>query len=233
MKIALISDIHGNASALCAVLADLAPEAVDRVICLGDLLASGPQPDLVLKMLKDVRAEILMGNTDERLLNPVSMDDLDDHVRKIVDTESWIRQTLPASELAPLAAAPMTLTVELDNGLRLLCCHGSPRSLTDRLVAELDDPQLEQAFSGHRFDLLAAGHTHLSLLRHYGRSLLINPGSVGSSIGQGPIASYALLRTVGSRVSIDFRRVHYDVQPSIAAALSNGMPHGEWWAAKW
>lgn len=233
MRIALLSDIHGNMAALDAVLADLSSEKVDRFICLGDVISGGPQPTQVIRTMGDLGAAIVMGNTDHRLLNPIDPDGLDEHVRKLVEIEAWIRETVPAQELAPLAQAPTTLTVELGNGQRLLCCHGSPRSLSERLVAGLGDSDLDPSLAGQTFNLLAAGHTHLTMLRHYRSSLLINPGTVGSSIGLGPIASYAILDTTRRHVSIDFRKVHYDIEPAVNAALNSGMPHGIWWASNW
>lgn len=233
MRIALLADIHGNMAALDAVLADIGKEPIDRFICLGDVASGGPQPAQVLAKLSELGAGIVMGNTEHRLTNPINPDGLDDHVRKLVEIEVWIRATVPASILAPLAAAPMTLAVDLDNGQRLLCCHGSPRSLIERLLAGTPDGDLEPALAGQTFDLLAAGHTHLSMLRHHGRALLLNPGTVGFPIGLGPVASYAILSTDADRVSIEFRRVHYDITPAVEAALESGMPHGEWWVTNW
>ncbi|MGE5654856.1 MAG: metallophosphoesterase family protein [Bacillota bacterium] len=234
MKIALLSDIHGNMAALSAVLADLGGERVDQFICLGDIASGGPQPREVIAKLRELAVPIVMGNTDYRLMNQGVPDNPSDHVRKLIDIEAWIRATVPAAELAPLAEAPLTLTLELDNGQRLLCCHGSPRSRDERLVAGIQDEELAPAFNGHEFDLLAAGHTHLTMLRYYHQSLVINPGTVGSpTLGLGPVASYALLTTDGANVSVDFRRVGYDITPAVQAALSSGMPHGDWWISSW
>lgn len=233
MKIALISDIHGNLPALEAVLTDLAKDQVDRIICLGDSLPAGPQPEQVLDRLTDLGVELIMGNTDQRLLHPIPLDGLDEHMRTLVEIEAWARQVMSPGKLAWLGNAKQTLDVELSEEQRLLCCHGSPRSLNERLVAELGDRELQDALTGYTFDILAAGHTHIRMLRSLGTGLLINPGTVGAPTGRGPIADYALLESTGSRTNIDFRSIRYDIQTAIAAALGNGMPHAAWWIERW
>lgn len=233
MKLALLSDIHGNAAALEAVLSDLSRESVDQIICLGDVVSAGPQPREVLRRLVELGIPLAMGNTDYRVLHPISSDGLDDHLRMLVEIEAWLRQQVPADELAHLGNALQTLSVQLDDDSRLLCCHGSPRNLSERLVAELTDDELGQVLADQSFDLLAAGHTHLRLLREYQGRLLINPGTVGAPTGRGPIADYALLEVTANGAQVSFRAVAYDIQPAIDQALSSGMPHAAWWAARW
>ena len=63
--IALISDIHGNAVALDAVLADIAAQGADHIVCLGDAVACGPEPEAVIERLREVGCACVVGNTDE------------------------------------------------------------------------------------------------------------------------------------------------------------------------
>lgn len=233
MKIGLISDIHGNYSALDAVLTDLVRDRVDRIICLGDSLSSGPQPREVLARLLADRVELVLGNTDRRLLHPISPDGQSEHVRMLIEIEAWIRQMIPSGELAELGNAQQTISVKLTDRLHLLCCHGSPQSVEDRLLAELDDRQLDQLLAGQEFDLLAAGHTHVPMLRSYGARLLLNPGSVGSAVGKGPVAHYGLVTAIDGKVEYCLRTASYDVGPAILQARRTGMPHAEWWADRW
>ncbi len=233
MKIGLISDIHGNYAALDAVLADLAKDNVDQIICLGDALSSGPQPREVLARLLAEDVALVLGNTDQRLLHPIAPDGLSEHVRMLMEIEAWIRQVVPEEELAQLGNARQTISVKLDERLQLLCCHGSPGSVEDRLLAQLTDEQLDQVLAGRQFGILAAGHTHIPMVRSYGTRLLVNPGSVGSAVGTGPIAHYGLLTAAAGRMEFCLRTVTYDVGPAILQAHRHQMPHAAWWAERW
>ncbi|MGI6358811.1 MAG: metallophosphoesterase family protein [Bacillota bacterium] len=233
MRLALISDVHGNATALRAVLADMAGERVERIISLGDAVSSGPQPEEVLQLLAENRVELVIGNTEQRLLHPISPEGQSEHVVMLMEIEAWIRQTVPGDVLDRLRNAKQTIDVQLGENLHLLCCHGSPRSANERLVAELSDEELERTFIGSRFDLLAAGHTHIQMLRNYRSRRLLNPGTVGSAIGMGPVAQYALLSASSGRVDVSFRSVPYDITPAVEAAKRFGMPHAEWWVNNW
>ncbi len=232
MRVALISDIHGNATALEAVLADIAQEQVDQIICLGDVITGGPQPQRVVALLRDVQVVLVLGNGDHRLHNPISPEGLEDHLRILVDTEAWARQVLPEVDLAWLRQASLTHETQLI-GKRLLCCHASPRRVSEGIVAELTDAELSEILQGYSFDILAAGHTHVPMLRKYGNSVLINPGAVGSPTGEGSVARYAMVSIADGRIDVDFRSMNYDIAPAIGQALTNGMPHAAWWASRW
>ncbi len=83
MRIALISDIHGNAVALDIVLDALKKQQVDSIICLGDVAASGPQPCQVIERLRAIGCPVVMGNTDDWLLQPQLKDKTDDFSRRL------------------------------------------------------------------------------------------------------------------------------------------------------
>lgn len=233
MKVALISDIHGNYCALEAVLADLCKDKIDQAICLGDTISSGPQPRQVLDRLKTEGMTLVLGNADQRLLHPISVTEADDHVRMLLEIESWIRQVIPADELSLLGNAKQRVHVKLSERLSLLCCHGSPRSIDERLLTELSDHQLDQILSGEEFDLLAVGHTHVPMLRNHRNRLLLNPGTVGSPVGKGPITHYAVLSIEEEKTAFSLRTIRYDVNPALKQAQRSGMPHADWWINRW
>lgn len=89
MRIALISDIHGNTVALDAVLASLEQRPVDRVVCLGDVATTGPQPREALAVLQALACPMVMGNTDAWLLNPEPWPVEDEDGRAVLDIELW------------------------------------------------------------------------------------------------------------------------------------------------
>ncbi len=177
-RVALIADIHGNAVALEAVLADIERRDVDEIVCLGDVAAGGPQPREALRRLRALGCPVVRGNADDWLLGETPADgDEDGHrLRAIVD---WARAQLGDADLAYLESFAPTVALDLDASRRLLCFHGSPRASSDRLLATTPEHELARLFAGIEAEVFAGGHTHLQLARRFGTSLLVNPGSVG------------------------------------------------------
>jgi predicted phosphodiesterase len=154
-----------------------------------------------------------------------------DATRRLGDTVAWARGQLGDDDLAYLAELPAAARISV-GGLELLCVHGSPRSDLEPLLATTRGGALNEALAdaGH---LLAAGHTHLQLLRQHHDSALINPGSVGlplaAMMGSAPLpalADYALVTVNDSDVEISFRRLPIDVDALRAASAL--MPHPTW-----
>lgn len=233
MKTALIADIHGNLIALEAVLADAERRKVDRIVCLGDVAATGPQPREALERVADLGCPVVQGNTDEWLLSPEDEEEpQDEDTRRIIEIDHWVREQLAPEHLELLAA--YRPVVELDD---LLGYHGSPLSNTDSILPSTPEPELARMLRGHAAAVMVGGHTHVVMLRPFGRSLVLNPGSVGmpfEHIGDGrfrnpPWAEYAIV----SRGRVEFRRVPVDVRAVTAAALESGMPHAGWWVKDW
>ena len=231
-RLALISDIHGNGVALDAVLADIAVQEVDEIVCLGDIAAGGPQPCHVLRRQRELGCRAVRGNADEWLLDGLPAG-RSEATRRLAETVAWARAQLDGDDLAYLAALPTTLRCSVD-GLGLFCCHGSPRSDLERLLPTTSDAALDELFACADARVLAAGHTHLQLLRRRGGSLLVNPGSVGLPLGATtcstpPLpnaAEYALVTAGDGHVEVAFRRLSTDVDALRTASAA--MPHATW-----
>lgn len=232
MRTALIADIHGNLVALRAVLEDAEQRGAARIICLGDVAATGPQPLEAIETIAELGCDVVMGNTDEWLIAPADEAIEDDDTRRIVEIDLWAHDQLRPPHLAALRGyRPL---VELDG---LLCYHGSPRSNTEVLLPETPDSELAQMLDGHTALVMAGGHTHTAMLRRHRGSLVINPGSVGMPFEQvtgggfrnPPWAEYAIV----SGAQVEFRRVPVDVDAIASAALASGMPNAGWWVKDW
>jgi putative phosphoesterase len=242
-RLALISDIHGNAVALGAVLADIARQRVDEIVCLGDVAAGGPQPCEALERLRALGCAVVRGNADEWLLGrlPAGEDEEGRRLRTIVE---WARRQLSDADVALLESFVPTIELDLGQSRHLLCFHGSPRANSDRLLATTPENELVRLFAGAAADVLAGGHTHLQLARRLERGLLVNPGSVGLPLHAGAVASslptgqpclpgfaeYALLEA-DAAIAVELRRVPTDVAALEAAGRRSGMPDPDWWAA--
>jgi putative phosphoesterase len=232
-RLALISDIHGNGVALDAVLADLARRGVERIVCLGDLAAGGPQPREVIARLCELGCRAVRGNADGWLLEGLPAGHSEE-TRRLGDVVAWARARLAPDDVDYLAALPPTLTVTAGGGT-VLCFHGSPRSDVESLLVTTPEHALDQVFGAAEASVLAGGHTHLQLLRCHRDRILVNPGSVGLPLGSltaspaaPPLptwAEYALIEDDGG-IEISFRRLPVDLDALAAATAS--MPRPTW-----
>ena len=239
MRLGLISDLHGNRLALEAVLAELDEAGVDELVCLGDI-APGPQPVETVRRLRELGCPVVLGNWDTWLLDGVPA--LPGPAGpKLREQAEWWAAQLGDEERRFLEALPPS--VEFDGG-RILCVHGSPRSTNDDIFATTPDEDVARMLDGAPPSVLAAGHTHVQLLRVHGRTLIVNPGSVGlpfnswppdgdGRIDMSPWAEYAIVTSEDGRVSTELRRAAYDVRPLLELALASGMPHARWWTNCW
>ncbi|MEM7119502.1 MAG: metallophosphoesterase family protein [Chloroflexota bacterium] len=241
MKIALISDIHGNLHALEAVLAEIKREGVEQIICLGDVAAVGPQPKEVIARLRELECPVVMGNTDAWMSVPEEAARVEPLLPEpLFDINEWALARLSTDDIQYMHDFPMTLTVELGGGHTLLCFHGSPNSYNDIIQAPTLAEELDQMIGDHHATILAGGHTHTTMLRRHRDMQIVNPGSVGSplvvfsDVKRNPArVEYALITNYGNNPTIEFRHVLIDVEQTLQTARDVNMPQFDWWAASW
>lgn len=236
MRIAIFSDMHGNAVALDAVLADLRRAPADRLVCLGDAVQGGPQPREVVARLRALACPVVLGNADDYLLTGADSgaEAMDDARRARMETvRAWSIAQLDAADRAFMRTFSSTVTLDLGDGRRLLCYHGSPRSFDDVILPATPDAEVRALLEPQPNTIYAGGHTHLQFLRHFGRTFHFNPGSVGFAYrhDQGddpftldPFAEYALLTADGDYLGLEFRRVPFDVAALRRAYRESGRP---------
>jgi predicted phosphodiesterase len=242
MRVALIADIHGNLTALDAVLAELGAEQIDQLVCLGDVAATGPQPREVILRLRALGCPVVMGNADAALLDAPVPSSHDDTAQRIADIDSWAAAQLSSEDKRYVRAFTPTVTVPLSGDEVLLCYHGSPRSFGDRLLPSTAVATLDRWLAGYPALLYAGGHTHAQMLIRHRQALVLNPGSVGLPFTTIPPdagtrnpawAEYAVVTGGTESLCVELRRTPFDVGVLLAAARANGMPHADWWASDW
>lgn len=237
MRVALLSDQHGNDVAFQAALEDVERIGVDEVVCLGDVVQGGTQPAATLDRLTALGCETVLGNADAFLLE-IPDDSPEPVTERQLEVRDWTLAQLDSSHVEQIRAFAPVVRLEHE-GLALILFHGSPRSYDDVLLPELAGEALEP-FLGHDAALLAGGHTHLQWTRRIGDALYVNPGSVGisydrhaDSLAVRPLAEWALVTIENGAVAVEFREVPYSVDDVQAAALRSGRPHADEWAAQW
>lgn len=244
MRIALISDIHGNTVALDAVLADLEGVDPDIIVCLGDIAAGGPDPAGAIDRVASLNAVTVQGNTDAGLVDmppwwtdPTSIG-LPDDVVPGMEITVWSSGQLTASHRSYLAELPVTATVDMGTAGDMLAFHGSPQSADDIITAFTPPDDLDRMLAGHDARWLVGGHTHVPLVRvHRGRTVA-NPGSVGMPFAEygysGGVsvlehAAYAIVTVTDERAAIELRQTQVSDAALRASVARSGMPHAEWW----
>lgn len=224
MKIALLSDIHGNSVALDAVLADIANQGgADHHWLLGDLVALGPDPVGVLERLSRLPStQFVRGNTDRYVATGERPPPLPDHVvqdfsllpqlLEVTRTFAWTQGALAATGwLDWLKQLPLEITFRLPNGSLLLGVHASPgQDDGPGLHPQRTDDELERLVAGCDAGIICAGHTHQPFVRKLGTREIVNLGSVSLSSTADKRASYVLLRTSPTENQLTPRKVAYD-----------------------
>lgn len=230
MKLALISDLHGNMPAIDAVFADAA--SADRIVCLGDIVDLGPEPGAAIAALAARGIDCLKGNHDPFEAGPIEP----------VALWQWTLEQLNAQELAWLRALPSELEYVFE-GVRVLCVHGSPRSFDELVTETASDAALREMTAGRDFDLMACGHTHVQLARRLDGRWIVNCGSVAMPfveplLGPGPPrilpwAEYAMVTLEAGTIDVDLRRVDYDIEDYFARVRRSSMPDPEGFISAW
>jgi len=217
-RVAVLADVHGNATALEAVLDEVVREGVELVVSCGDL-TWGPQPLETLALLEALPIPVLhvRGNADRSV---VELADGSEEPRTL--REAWmVAAHGPAGRDALVAFAP-TVSFEVSGLGTILCSHGSPRSDEERVTVRTPEARLRDALDGVEADLVATAHTHVQYDRRVLGRRLFNPGSVGLPYEGRPGACWALL---GSE--LELRRTEYDVERAVAAYRATTDPLAE------
>jgi putative phosphoesterase len=230
MRLAVISDIHGNLPALEAVMGDIARRGVEGIVSLGDLVSGGPNCDEVVAVLEASEAQAVVGNCDLAVLDEDEAQARERYLKKGLgesgrEVFSWARQHTGAKAREYLSGLPAQLYIEED-GLTLLFTHGSPERPNEYLGADTPEERLVELFEGTGADIMVVGHTHLPLVREVGERLLINPGSVGAPYDGDPRASYLIIDTEG-QFRAEHVRVTFDVESYAALCVSSGLPKSQ------
>lgn len=224
MRIALLSDIHGNLAALEAVLADMAAFGVDGVWLLGDFAAMGAHPGQVLERIAAMpNTRFVRGNTDRYAsagarpgLEPG--DSVPRRFLPLWESFAWTQGFVAGAGWQTwLEALPLDFTETFPNGQRALCVHAAPGTDDgDGMRPGLSDDQLTPLLSGVDADWVFVGHTHWPQHRVLAGKHLVNVGAVGLPFTPDVLPAYAVLEATERSVRIEQRVVSYDPASELA-----------------
>lgn len=206
MKIAVISDIHGNIYALMKALEDIDEQKVDKIICLGDLVGYGPHPNEVIALIKRREIPCIKGNYDASVVDGDFT-----YIRNTAINSfalPWACDEIRNSNKYYLDSLPSSLEYNF-NDVNIMFTHGSPNAINEYLYEDADNTiKVMSDFAG---DVLVCAHTHIPCAKQYGNKLLINVGSVGKpKIGK-PNPTYCIIEiTTTGEVKVQFRYLEYE-----------------------
>lgn len=218
MKIAVISDIHGNMEALGAVLEDIKEQKCGRIFVLGDYAMAGPEPKLVvdyfMNRLHDTDIDMIQGNTDLMIADyndnlyeflkekaPVMAEALTNDVSILDEKEKEFLKHLPAQK---------EVFVE---GVKFLLVHGSPRKNNEDIMPDLPLEKIEEMLEGVDAQVVFCGHTHIPCgYQTSGKQTVVNAGSVGRPFTPEPKSCYLVVTVTDGKYVFEHRFVEYDKQ---------------------
>lgn len=233
MRIAVLSDIHGNLEAFREVLRDLEVVQPDRVVCLGDAVGYGPDPETVVRLLQSHGIPTVLGNHEWALAHPNHLEWFNPSARLSLERTA---ELLSPEILRIVTAWPVTIHVE-----GALCVHGCPPDSVTRYLFEVVPEEFPVLFSTYAEPLCFVGHTHQlrwvrwdgdrgssgrllgEVLRlHPSDRYIINVGSVGQPRDGDNRAKYVVWDTTAQTVQV--HRVPYDIAKTAEKILALGFP---------
>ena len=226
MRIAVVSDIHGNRTAFEAVLADLRQTSPDLILHGGDLADAGASPVEIVDRIRDLGWPGVIGNTDEMLAHPETLEEIANQSPKlgalwaaVREMSAATRDALGEDRLAWLSALPRT-----QNHGPIALVHASPGSAWHAPAPEANDAELVPVYSPLGRPVAVYGHIHRSYIRSVSGMTVANTGSVSLSYDGDRRAAYLLIDESTPAI----RRVEYDVERELKVLSNCRLPHADW-----
>jgi len=229
MKVAFLSDVHGNAVALEAVLADIQLKAIDKVVVLGDLAYRGPEPGRAIQLIRDLHADVVKGNADEWLVRGIVPGEVQDGALERMNLErEWAIERLVDDDLAYLRGLPEQIQLHLSPSVFVHAFHATPGSLFDIVAPDASAVDLRsQLTQTVNADLYMYAHIHHPYVRYVDGKCIANTGSVGLPFDGMAKASYVIVEAEEDRFTVTIQRVAYDVERVIRLYEVGDYPNRE------
>lgn len=216
MKIAVISDIHGNMDAVEAVMEDIRIQGCEKIFCLGDYAMAGPEPsttiDWFMSHAEDPKFEMIQGNTDLMLA------DYSNEIYQMLQEKAPVMaealkddyfQTNPLQR-SFLKDLPEQCLLDIEK-VKILLVHGSPRRNNEDILPDTPMREVERMLDGTEADVVLCGHTHIPCgFQTLGKKTVINVGSVGRPFTGEPKSCYLKMTVNNGKCVFEHRFVSYN-----------------------
>lgn len=227
-RVAALYDIHGNLSALEAVLEELRREYVERIVIGGDVFP-GPLALETLTSLQrlDSPTEFIFGNCEVALLAAREGRDPGHMPETAKESMRWCATQLSDDDEQVLRSWPKTVTMEIQGLGNVLFCHGTPRDENEIFTRLTPESAALNAFSNVNANVVVCGHTHMQFDRMLGNIRVVNAGSVGMPFGR-PGADWLIVAA-----EIELRHTDYDLRSAARRVRATEYPGAEEFASKY
>ncbi len=236
MRLAVLSDIHGNLRALQAVLADLdSAGGADLTWVLGDLAAFGPEPSECVKMVRELpNAKVIQGNTDRYLstgvrprMGKITEENWPARATQTRERDAcftWALERMTWEDMKYLQELGTDLWHEVEDFGWVIGFHAIPGDDEGTLLPDTPDHEVRDALLDREGRVALGGHTHVAMNREVGAWRMINPGSIGFPFDGDPRAAYAILTFENGELHVELRRVSYDIEGAVQALATGNFP---------
>lgn len=230
MKVAIISDIHGNIDALESVLNDIDSENCQKIFCLGDIALAGPEPSNTISKIKELidsrDFHIIQGNTD-KMLSVFSFETQNEILKtNAVMASAYLSDSklLTNEEKEFLKNLPPQEEINLF-GIKILLVHGSPRKNNENIYPDMKIEEIEEIIKDTDADLIFCGHTHMPCgYQTNTEQTVVNAGSVGRPFSESPESCYVIMDIdeKTSRYQIKHKFIKYNVEQAAEKIRERG-----------
>ena len=220
MKIGIISDIHSNVQALKAVLKEFNKIKVDKIICCGDIIGIGPNPEEAVQMLiKKRECLISVRGNHEKYFTDGLPKEVHDDKRKMsfdkIQNHKWTQSMLSEESIKFIKELPVEKSIEIENK-KLYIVH-YPENEEGKYKKHIKNPTIienQDMFDKINADIFIYGHTHAYSVNNMENKWYINPGALGCPISNN-IANAGILDINSGKVEFQHLRIEYDVEKTI------------------
>ena len=205
MKIAVLSDIHGNKVALDAVNSDIIKEKVDEIIFLGDYITDfSGYTNEILEYIKSNGNIIIAGNREKYILNNTIANNFIQF-----ETINICQNEISNKNKKWISTLQEKVSIRYKDNLSLYCVHGSPNSINEKILEE-NNNLLKYYLENISENILVCGHTHIQWYKKINDKIVLNPGSVGVNFSGNKSAQYAIIESIKNDINIELKNVFYD-----------------------
>jgi putative phosphoesterase len=228
MKIAVLSDIHGNGVALDYVIKDMEEQGINHVVILGEVVMKGPMPGEVMEALKKLSPlGWIKGNTDIWLEDDLKgWQPSSEREIQLYSYYNYAAKRLTNEQKAFLKELPLAFSFKCGN-IEALCVHGTPKSIVEAIDNLVSEEDIRKAIEGTRQDIILSGHSHRTFLTKLDDKVIFNVGSIGNSLDGDNTASYGILEFTEEGLKIGNMRIEYPTEEILRIAEERKFPYFE------